>query len=347
MQMENFDKRDIARLRHILDEAVNIVITMHMSPDGDALGSSLGLAQVLNTIGKNVTVVSPDVPTQQLKFLPDFDGIAIYCKDTDFCEGMIANADIIFCLDYNALNRIDRVADAVRNAKAHKVMIDHHLHPGDFCQITISRPHLSSTCMLVYEVICALELYDAINREAAECLLAGMMTDTGNFSYNANDPDIYAIVSELVTLGANHDRLAKLIFDTFSADCLRLNAYAVLEKMKVWPDLGAALITLTRDELNRYNYKTGYTEGLVNKPLAIESVRYTAFLREEANYIKVSMRSKGDFPVNVICSEHFGGGGHTNAAGGEFPGTMQQAIDLFESLLPTNHDKYILHDKKK
>lgn len=339
--MEKFDKKDISRLRKLIDEATNVVITTHMSPDGDALGSSLGLVRVCELLGKDVHVVVPDNPTRQLHFLPGYNDIVVYCKYKDFAEGLISRADLIFCLDYNMLMRIDRVQDAVRNATAPKVMIDHHLMPEPFCDITFSRPEASSTCMLVFKVLCALELYEAISRDTAECLLSGMMTDTGNFSYNANDPDIYTIISELIKCGADHNRLSKLIFDTFSADCLKLNAYAIANRMEVWEQYGAALITLTRDELNSYGYKPGYTEGLVNRPLAIEKVVYSTFMRQESNYVKISMRSKDDFPCDVICRDYFNGGGHKNASGGEFPGTMQQAIDLFVSLLQDNYDKYI------
>lgn len=339
--MEKFDKSDILRLRKAIDEADHVVITTHTAPDGDALGSSLGLAQVLELMGKEVKVIVPSTPSLQLKFLPGFKYIDVFKENVEFDSNLITRADIIFSLDYNALSRIDDVAAAVREAKGLKVMIDHHLQPENFCDITISRPEASSTCFLLFKVICALELVDAIDRNGADCMLAGMMTDTGNFSYNSNTPEPYRVVAELVARGANHDRLAKLLFDTYTESCLRLNSYAIYEKMKVWAKKGVALITLTQEELKSFHSRVGDTEGLVNRPLAIEEVRCSCFLRQEEGYVKVSMRSKGDVRVDEICSKYFNGGGHKNAAGGEFPGTIEECVARFESLIDTIHELYI------
>lgn len=341
--MDKFDKKDISRLRELIDRASTVAITSHTSPDGDAVGSSLGLSMALSAMGKDVKVIMPTTPSLQLRFLPGFKYIDVYRNNSEFGDRMLAEADLIFCLDYNALMRVEAMAPSLKAAKAPKVLIDHHLDPESFCDIIISRPRLSSTCMLLFHVLCALELADAIDRDCATCLLAGMMTDTGNFTYNSNDPDIYEAMAELVRRGANHDRLSKLLFDTFSETCLRLNAYAVCDKMKVWADKGVSLITLTSEELKRFHSRVGDTEGLVNKPLAIEAVRLSCFLRQEENYIKVSMRSKGDVRCDEICARHFGGGGHKNAAGGEFYGTMEEAIELFESLIDHIHENYIQH----
>lgn len=323
-------------LSQLVAEAENIVITTHMSPDGDAMGSALGLAHVLTYMGKTARVVVPDDPSRQLMFLPGAKEVVVFCKYQAFALQLISEADLIFCLDYNALYRIDRVAKSVGEAKAKKVLIDHHIDPENFCDITISHPEMSSTCMLLFMVLCALELYPAIDHDAATCMLAGMMTDTGNFSYNSNDPRIYFIISRLIEKGADKNDLSHRLFDTFSEWCLRLNGYALSKKMEVWKDYHAALITLTRDELNRFHYTRGDTEGLVNRPLAIPGIAYCAFLREEERYIKVSMRSVGDFPCDEVCARYFSGGGHKNAAGGEFRGTMQQCVDVFKSLLQDN-----------
>lgn len=172
-------------------------------------------------------------------------------------------------------------------------------------------------------------------------MLAGMMTDTGNFAYNCNDPELYVVVAELVKKGADKAQLYRQLFNTESEHCIRLNSYALYRKMEVFGDHGAALIVLSRDELNRFHYTKGDTEGLVNRPLAIPGVIYSCFLREESDMVKVSMRSVGDFPVNEVCKEHFGGGGHLNAAGGEYYGPLDKCAELFRSLLDTNYEKYI------
>lgn len=331
----------IGRLHALIDNADNVVITAHMSPDGDAMGASLGLWHVLKSSGKKVTVMVPDEVTKQLSFLPGFKEVVVYCRNKVKATEIVNEAQLIFCLDYNDFARIDQLAPAVESAAAKKVMIDHHLNPTDRCDITISSPDHSSTCALLYEVLTALGYGDRIDAGTANCILTGMMTDTGNFSYNANDPAIYPIVGQLIKKGADKNHLNKLLFDTFTESYLRINAYAIYKKMKLFKEYGAALITLTRDELNMHHYKKGDTEGLVNKPLAIPGIVYSVYLREEERYIKVSMRSVGDFPCDEICSKYFNGGGHLNAAGGEFTGSMQQAVEVFKSILPTNKKQYI------
>lgn len=343
--MIHLDDNTKGRLLALIDNADNVVITAHMSPDGDAMGSALGLWHVLKSSGKKVKVVVPDDITKQLSFLPGFKEVVVYCRNKDKAIEIVNEAQLIFCLDYNDFARIDRLAPAVESAVAKKVMIDHHLNPTDKCDITISYPDHSSTCALLYEVLTALGYDDKIDSDTANCILTGMMTDTGNFSYNANDPDIYPIVGQLIKKGADKNRLNKLLFDTFTESYLRINAYAIYKKMKLYKEYGAALITLTRDELNMHHYKRGDTEGLVNKPLAIPGIVYSVYLREEERYIKVSMRSVGNFPCDEICSKYFNGGGHMNAAGGEFSGSMEQAVEVFKSILPINKKQYI--NKKK
>lgn len=335
------DENKIKSLAHLIDGSRRIVITTHLSPDGDAMGSSLAMARVLGNIGKEVAVVVPDQPTEQLKFLPGAKEVVVGSRYAEFAEKLFDKADLIVCLDFNELTRIDRLAPYVEKSNARKVMIDHHLHPGDFADPVISHPEISSTCLLLFRVLCRLELFNLIDKDAATCLLAGMMTDTGNFSYNANDPDAYIIEAELVKKGVDKVDLYNRLLNRSSENCLRLNGYALYKKMEVFADMHAALICLTRDELNRFQYAKGDTEGLVNRPLAIPGVIYSAFLREEDGYVKVSMRSTGDFPVNILCKEHFGGGGHLNAAGGEFYGTLDECAAIFRSLLEENKKKYI------
>jgi phosphoesterase RecJ-like protein len=335
------DESKIKSLKPLLHNAQRVVITCHMSPDGDAVGSSLALMHVLSDMGKEAMVVVPDAPNASLLVLPGAKDIVDASRYGDFAKELFEKSDLIFCLDFNEPKRVDRLADILTAAKAPKVLIDHHEHPDDFCQVMLSYPEMSSTCYLLFRVLCRLELFNVIDRNAAECLLAGMMTDTGNFSYNAADPEIYIVVSELMKKGADKDKLYKQLFTTVSADCLRLNGYALSQRMRIFQEGHAAMISLTRNELNRYHYVKGDTEGLVNKPLGIPGIVYSAFLREESDYVKVSMRSNGNFPVNKVCKEYFGGGGHLNAAGGEFRGTLEEAMNLFASIVDENKKRYI------
>ena len=334
------DENSIKKVKSLIGEAGRIVITCHVAPDGDAVGSCLALAGVLDALGKEVRVVTPDAVLTNLRTLPGSKEITDASKYPEFAAKLFSDADLVFCLDFNELKRVDRMAPLLESCKAPKVLIDHHLNPGDFATVTISHPELSSTCYLLFRVFCRLELFNFIDKAAAECLLAGIMTDTGNFSYNSSDPELYIVVAELLKKGADKERLTRDLFNTFSANCLRLNSYAILNRMELFPGKGAAMISLSREELNRFHYTKGDTEGLVNRPLAIPGVCYSVFFREEGDFVKVSMRSVGDFPVNVLCKEHFGGGGHLNAAGGEFYGTLEEAKEKFRSLVDKNM-KYI------
>lgn len=330
----------IRQLGGLIARSRNIVITCHLSPDGDAMGSSLGLCGALKNIGKRAKVIVPDTPPKYLMFLPGAEDVVVYSRSQVYVGRLFSSADLVFCLDYNEPKRIDLVADSLLASPAKKVMIDHHLNPSDFPDIVISHPEESSTSVLIYRVLTNLGLEDAITSDVAECIYTGMMTDTGNFSYNSNNASIYEVVADLVRRGIDKDRIYRQVYFSNSYNRLRLNGYAMLDKFEIFPEHKAALITLTRDEMNRFQYQKGDTEDLVNRPLTIPEITYSVFLREEADYVKVSTRSKGDFPVNLMCKEYFNGGGHLNAAGGEFFGTMEEAVAQFHKLMPL-FDRYL------
>ena len=328
-------------LKQLIADAKNIVITCHMSPDGDAVGSSLGLMHVLRTMGKYTSVVTPDMVPVSLNFLPGVKSIVVYTRQELLAKQLVKEADLIICLDFNALYRIDRFAPVIGQAKATKVMIDHHLDPENFTDLCISYPHMSSTCELLYNAIVLTGMKRFLNYNSATCIYTGMMTDTGNFTYNSNNSDLYIIIAELLKYGIDKDYIYNTAMNTFSADRLRLMGYAMSEKMEVFPEVGGAIIELTREELYRFNYQKGDTESLVNKPLSIPGIYWSIFLREDADYIKVSARSTGDFAVNGYCEQYFSGGGHKNAAGGEFIGTIEdarkQVLQIVEDLKSNKH----------
>lgn len=342
-----FDSAQIAELKRIINGASKVAITCHICPDGDALGSTLALCRVLRQLGKQATVITPDLITQNLAWLPGAGEIVDGNRYAEKARNIFAQADAVFCLDFNARSRIDRLQRAMEGATCPIVMIDHHLEPEMFATITLSYPHMSSTCLLLYYVLQALDLGKFLNGPTASLILTGMMTDTGNFAYNASDPAIYPVIGDLVAAGADKEALYRRLFNTFSESNLRLNGFALAEKMEVFHSQHAALITLSRDELNRFHYSKGDTEGLVNKPLSIPGVLYSCFLREEERYIKVSMRSLGSFPVDRMCADHFGGGGHRNAAGGEFYGTLDECAQLFRRIVPEYTARYITNSDNK
>ena len=316
----------INRLRALLNGAKQVVITCHLSPDGDAVGSSLALCHILRRLGKDASVVTPDMVPRALQFLPGMRDITVYTQQEARAKRLIDDAQLIFCLDFNTLRRIDKMADAFTASAATKILIDHHEDPEDIFVLQISFPELSSTCELLYRVLLQLHMLNLIDRDAAQALYLGMMTDTGNFTYGSDNPEIYEILASLMRRRFDKQWIYNMAMNTFSADCLRLQGYAIDKKMELLPDVGGAFITLTRQELKQYHYRKGDTEGLVNKPLAIPGVDWVIFMREDADYIKVSCRSQGNFSVNELCNKYFHGGGHLNAAGGEYHGSMEEAV---------------------
>lgn len=317
-----------------LDRAERMVIVTHVSPDGDAIGSSLGLWHFLNSQDKTANIIVPNAFPDFLRWMPGSKDILQYNRYREFANQLIAEADVICSLDFNALSRIDAMADAVRNSPARKILIDHHLHPEDFCSIVISHPEISSTSELIFRLICRMGYFSDITKQGAECIYTGMMTDTGGFTYNSNNREIYFIISELLSKGIDKDAIYRKVFNTYSESRLRLMGH-VLTQMKVYPEYRAALISLTAKEQKQFSYIRGDSEGFVNIPLSIKNVIFSCFLREDTEkpMIKISLRSVGKFPCNQLAAEFFGGGGHLNASGGEFYGTMEEALKVFEQAL--------------
>lgn len=340
--MNLLSKAQADQLSSMIQKSNRVVVTCHMTPDGDALGASLCMVHVLLSMGKFATVVVPDCPPQNLMFLPGSSHVVVASCRPERAESLLTDADLVVLLDFNDLKRIDRMAPMVEASKAKRVVIDHHLNPSIKADVLISRPDVSSTCALLYQVLESIGLERRISREAAECCCTGMMTDTGNFSYNSNDPQLYRILERLLAKGVDKDAIYTRLFNTNTESRVRLMGYAQSRKMQILPEHQVAVIALSREELDEFGYKRGDTEALVNVPLSIPGITYSIFLREdEPGYVKVSMRSKGNFSVKEICEAHFGGGGHVNASGGEMRApleeVLQRVIDVmsqYDSMLP-------------
>ena len=330
-----FSKTDIERLGQVIDGNKMFVLTCHAGPDGDALGSTLGMAHYLQALGKEAVVIVPDAYPDFLAWMPGSQEIVRFDKYGEKAGLMIAMADVIMAMDYNALSRVDDMGALIEKAKAVKVLVDHHLHPDAFCDISFSYPQLSSTCEVVFRLVVAMGGYDRLTKQACECLYAGVMTDTGNFSYGPCTQELYLIVSMLMQKEINKDRIYNKVFNNYSEGRLRLMGYVLYEKMRVFPEEHAALITLSREEMKRFDFNKGDTEGLVNIPLQMKGIYFSAFLREdtEKDVIRVSLRSQGTFPCNKFAAKYFNGGGHLNASGGQYDGTLQGAIGVFEEAL--------------
>lgn len=333
------DENLIQKAKKELLAANNIVITAHISPDGDAIGSSLGLCNFLHAIGKKATVVVPNGFPAFLKWLPGAKDILVFKDNRHEAVEALKAADLFVTLDYNELTRLGPDMEAVaRTLTCTKIMIDHHLKPELFSTVTISYPLMSSTCEMIFRLICRMGYFDVLSKEIAECIYTGMMTDTGNFSYNSNSSELYIIISELLRKGINKDEIYHRVFNSYTADRYRMMGFA-LSKMEIIEEYGTAIITMSRAELNKYNYHKGDTEGFVNMPLSIKGVCLSAFYKEEDGLIKVSLRSHGEVPCNIIASDLYNGGGHKNASGGEAHGdTLDGAAAKLREALPKYAD---------
>ena len=340
MLSKKFDGDDIRRLHRMIKDATRIVLTCHVRPDGDAIGSTLGLAHLFNSIGKKASVVTPDIPPRSLSFLPDSKEIVAYTKYPDFARRLIKDADLIVCCDFNKLSRLDSLDALIKEAECEKVLIDHHQFPDCFTDITFSCPEMSSTCELAFRLVCEIGMYQDLSVDAATCLATGLITDTRNFSVNCSDPEVYVVLIKLLEKGVDKPKIVREALEVKSLDCLRLQVYALNDKLEIFDRHRAAIITLDKEELRRFNYQKGDTEGLVNIPLTVEGISYCVLMREDEDCIKVSARSINSFPVSKICEVMYGGGGHILAAGGEFTGTLEDCRKMLVEAMPS-YDEFI------
>jgi phosphoesterase RecJ-like protein len=324
----------IQKAKKLINKYDKIIIITHTSPDGDALGSSLALYHFLTEYGKQVDVIVPNEFPDFLQWMPGADQIIIAEKNLSIAAELVEAAELIFLLDFNVLKRIEQIEPLIQKSSANKILIDHHLEPDKFCNITISHPEISSTAELIFRFICRMGLYEYVNKACAECIYIGMMTDTGAFTYNSNSPAIYYIISELLEKGIDKDAIYSRIYSNLSERKIRMQGYVLYNKMKIFRNYKTSLISLTYGEHQQFKSQKGDTEGFVNIPLSIESIVFSAFIREEKDVVRISFRSKGDFPTNQFAKEVFGGGGHLNASGGEFYGKLEDALKLFEEALP-------------
>lgn len=331
----------VERVKQLLLGARNVVITCHISPDGDAIGSSIALCSVLRNLGKDAIVVTADCPPKTLQFLPGAREIVTATRNPAKAQELIAEADVSFCLDFNDIKRVDRLSEAFESSKSRRIVIDHHMNPAIDCEVLISHPEVSSTSALVYILLWQAGWARHIGRSAAACIYTGMMTDTGNFAYNSNDPDLYLIIHDLLRRGIDKDNLYKLVNNNASQSSVRINGYAQY-RTEYMCGGRVALIMLSSEDLREFDYSKGDTEGLVNVPLSIPEVQWSIFMREDSkDLVKVSMRSKGDFPVNIVCEQKFGGGGHVNASGGEYHGPLPKAVSYILESIPCY--EHLLH----
>ena len=323
-----------------LAKADNIVIVPHKGPDGDAMGSTLGLMHFLRDKGHKATVIAPNDYPHFLKWLPGNEEVLIYESQKEESDKLIAEAQIVFTLDFNHLSRCGDMQDALVASDAVFVMIDHHQEPSDYAHYTYSDSNMSSTCEMVYRFIEKLRASKKITPEIATCLYTGIMTDTGSFRFSSTSSDTHRAIADLIDKGADNSQIHNNIYDTNSENKLQLMGTA-LQNIRVNKELRTAYITLTQEELDKHNFKKGDTEGFVNYGLSLDGIIFAVIFIENHNddMIKISFRSKGDFDVNKFARAHFEGGGHINAAGGKSTMSMNDTVVKFNRLLPEYKDQ--------
>jgi phosphoesterase RecJ-like protein len=318
-----------------------IVITTHHKPDADALGSSLGLYHYLKRLGKEVTVVTPSDYPVNLHWMPGNDTVINFESSRSLAESLVEEADIIFCLDFNDLSRINDLGDLVAKSNAKTIMIDHHRDPSGFDDYRFWTIDTSSTCELIYDFIQSNEGAEIIDIDIASCLYAGIVADTGSFRFSSTSSHTHRIAAELIDLGVDSSKVHALLHDNFSLDRYRLMGYVLYKKLTIFPELKTALVTLTTEELLRFNIQTGDTEGFVNYGLGIKGIVFSALIIDRSMMVKMSFRSQGTFPCNEFANQHFNGGGHLNAAGGASKDTMENVVNKFKEVLPTYKDQLL------
>jgi len=330
MNIDILTEDQLAQLSQLISASQNIIITCHQSPDGDAIGSSLAWASYLGTLGKEVTVIVPDQYPDFLLWLPNTEKIVRYDKHREKCDMLLKIADLVFCLDYNTPSRVDEMQQALLGTQAKRVLIDHHLNPDVPTALTISHPEVCSTCEIVFRIVWQMGAFDTLDKHFAVPVYCGMMTDTGGFTFASSRPEIFYIISLLLTKHINKDKIYRNVYHNYSENRLRLMGYVMYEKLVYLPEFNASYYALTKEELRRFHFIKGDAEGLVNIPQQIKGLRLSISLREDTEkerLVWVSLRSVDDFPCNQMAEQFFNGGGHLNASGGRLNCTIDEAVE--------------------
>ena len=325
---------NINHLKELISTPKKVVITTHRGPDGDAIGSSLGLFHFLTKIGHTVNVITPNDYASFLHWVPGNDKVIVYENNVNKATQITNNADVIFLLDFSHISRIDNFGNVVQSSSAIKIMIDHH-HGADFslAGLVYVDTSSSSTAQLVYELIEAMQMEHLVTRNIAECLYLGIMTDTGSFKYESTSSKTHEITAKLVKKGIENSKIHDLVYDNSSVNRIKLLGYCLSNRLRIYKEKNSAIISLNAKELSDFGFKNGDTEGFVNYALAIKGIKFAAFIAEKEGIVKLSLRSKGDIKVNEIAKDHFNGGGHINAAGGISQVSVDETIIKIEKII--------------
>ncbi len=323
----------ISEIRALLASPKDIIITSHRNPDGDAIGASLALYHYLIQSGHQVQILFPSDYPDFFDWMPAVQRILDFDNSPEECKAIAAKAQIVFYLDFNSIDRIDKLGEYLETLNMRRIMIDHHLFPEPAADYIISDTTASSTCEMIYDFICNMGDKLAINRTVGDCIYTGIVTDTGSFKYNTS-PKLFRLVSELVELGVDDYELQDLITNNLSEKQLRLLGHCLHNRMEILPEYKTGIIALTKEDYATFDIQRGDTEGIVNYLLKLREIRFAAFIMEQPTIVKMSFRSKGDFSVHELARKNFKGGGHKNAAGGSSFQTLSATLKRFKALLP-------------
>ena len=330
----------IEALKPELNKPRKIAIIPHRRPDADALGSCLALYGYLKQGKHDVHVISPDEYPDFLKWMKGNEDVLVYENgERKKIENFLAEADYIFCLDFSSLDRIEDLGKPVANSNAVKVLIDHHPGKEDFAKYELYDTEASATAELIYDFLKMMEAKECLTIEMAECIYAGIMTDTGSFKYSSTSSKVHRTIADLIDIGVTPEKIHRLIYDTNSENKIKMLGFVLDQRLKVLRDFNTAYMSISSDDLKRFQSKNGDTEGLVNYALSIEGIKLAALFIDRGDSVTMSFRSVGNFSVSEFANAHFNGGGHRNASGGKMTIPLEKVVDFFESLLPFYKDQ--------
>ena len=321
----------------LLQSPKKVFITTHHKPDGDAIGSMLGMYHYLVKKGHSVTPVSPCELPEFLMWMPGVEHLLNYEVQQKRSQQALAEADLIICLDFNDYSRTKHLEAPLAGATQPKILLDHHLFPKPYWDYGMSIPEKSSTCEMVYDFINLFNDNALIDTDIAECLYTGVLTDTGSFRFPITSAAVHGMIANLMHHGLEHSRIHEHIYDSWSENRMRFLGYVLTEKMEVFPEYKSALIALSKKDMGMFDTQSGDTEGLVNYPLSIGNIRFATLITERNDEVKLSFRSKGNFDVSLFSREHFEGGGHFNASGGRSKASFKETIANFKRILSDIH----------
>ena len=333
-------KENALKLKNLITNPKQVVITTHRGPDGDAMGSSLAMFHFLKKLGHNVTVITPNKYADFLHWIPGNSEVIIYEENEEKAQQIISKADLFFMLDFNHIGRVSDLGNFITSSKAQKVLIDHHQNPDtSMANIIFSDTKACSTAQLVYDIMNAMELERYIDKNIAECLYVGIMTDTGSFKFSSTTSKTHKIIAKLIDAGADNAKIHDLVYDCSSSNRIKLLGYCLDKKLLLYPENNSAIISLNAEELEKFKFKNGDTEGFINYALGIKGIKFATFIVEKEGIVKLSLRSKGNFKVNEIASKYFNGGGHTNASGGTSQLSVNETIKKVEKIINNYKEK--------